>query len=418
MDVFVFGSLGGWQAGKDRDDTVKRLVEGRYSRARSGYVVPHGITLYGYDKVKKDKKCYLEINEAEAAIVRLVFHWYVYGDETGKKLSMLAIAERLAEMGVSAPRSKRWRRTSVRNVLLNESYAGTWYYGKNSDNPIPVEIPAIVDREIWKAAQERVVYNTGFAIRNRKPGRYLMSGRVKCGDCGYKMTGQTTQSGYGYYRCPTNLDSEHGNECHLPGFRSAVVDTNVWITLEKIVSDKDRLLEGLRGYQSQQESKVEPIRRELALVEELIQDKAAEWEDELLNMKLLSSERAKAKKAEDIAHLDQVLDTLEARKSNLLAQLEVKTLTEVQIQSLFRFAYKIARDIAALRKTEMSGNATPELKLKVFDAKRKLLELMDVQVTLVIRDGKRKGVMTAKFCAEGENFIVELDNFYEFDYKY
>jgi site-specific DNA recombinase len=409
-------SIEGWQSGEDHREVVGRLIEGRYSRARNGYVVPHGVTLYGYDKIKKDKKCYFEINEAEATVVRLIFQWYVYGDETGKKLSMLAIAERLAHMGIGTRSGKRWWRASVRGVLVNESYAGTWYYGRSSER-IAVAIPAIVDRETWKAAQERVVYNTGFALRNRKPGRYLMSGRVKCGDCGYKMTGQTTQSGHGYYRCPTNLDSEHGNECHLPGFRSAVVDTNVWTTLEEIVSDKNRLLDGLRGYQSQQESKVEPIRRELAYVEQLIKEKNAEWESAYLEQKLLTSERAKARKAIEIDQIEKVLNGLEVKKAGLLAQLEGESLAEQQINNIVRFAYQVYQDMKALRQAEQEGNATPELRLKVFDAKRKLLEFLDVQITLFIQDGKRKGVMTAKFCAEGEPFMVELDNFYEFYYN-
>lgn len=405
-------SIEGWQSGEDHREVTRRLIEGRYSRAKAGYIVPHGVTLYGYNKVKKDKKWYLEINEAEATVVRLMFQWYVYGDETGKKLSMLAIAERLAEMGIGTRSGRRWWRASIRGVLLNESYAGIWYYGRSSENPIAVEIPAIVDRETWKAAQERVVFNTGFAVRNRKPGRYLMSGRVKCGDCGYKMTGQTTQSEYGYYRCPTNLDSEHGNECNLPGFKSAIVDTNVWATLEKIVSDKNRLLDGLRGYQSQQESKVEPIRRELTYVEQLIKDKTAEWEDDYASIRFLP-ELAKAKKGIEMAQTEQVLKELEAKKAGLLAQLEKESLTEQQINNIVRFAYQVYRDMKALRQAEREGNATPELRLKVFEAKRKLLELLDVQITLTILNGQRKGVMTAKFCAEGESFMVELNNFYK-----
>ena len=41
-----------------------------------------------------------EINEEEARIVRLIYHWYVYGDESGQPLGMEAIADKLTNMGI------------------------------------------------------------------------------------------------------------------------------------------------------------------------------------------------------------------------------------------------------------------------------------------------------------------------------
>jgi hypothetical protein len=93
-------------------------------------------------------------------------------------------------------------------------------------------------------------------------------------------------------------------ECHLPSFRADVVDTKVWDRLEEVSRDQKQLIDGLRGYQSQQESKVEPIKRELAYVEELIKEKNAEWESAYLDQKLLTSERA-ARKAIEIDQLNR-----------------------------------------------------------------------------------------------------------------
>ncbi|GIK44077.1 MAG: hypothetical protein BroJett011_79100 [Chloroflexota bacterium] len=104
-------------------------------------------------------------------------------------------------MGVSAPKGATWKRSGIAQIIANETYAGTWHYGKRNNaaktykpknETIPVEVPAIVSREIWEAAQERLEQNRVNSKRNRKPGRYLLATRVTCGVCHYKMVGVTT----------------------------------------------------------------------------------------------------------------------------------------------------------------------------------------------------------------------------------
>lgn len=404
-------SISGWQAGEDHRETVSKLHEGRIRRAKDGYIVPNGVALFGYNKVKIDKRWFLEVNESEAVTVRLIFQWYVYGDETGKTLSMIAISERLNQVGIRTRSGAHWLQTSVKAILANETYCGIWRYCKDG-NPIeltiPVKVKPIVDREIWELAQKQIEHNKEHARRNRKPGRYLLASRLTCGDCGYKMCGAAVNATYFYYRCPSNMNQQLSRECHLPGFKVELVDSKVWDRLEEVSRDKDKLIAGLRGYQTQQESKVEPIKRELAYVENLIKEKNAEWESAYLDQKLLTSERAKARKAVEIAQTEQVINELEKRKVDLLAQFEEKSLTDEQIIGTAAFAFQVAEDMATLRIAEAKGLNMPELKAAVYEAKRRLLALLDVQVTLFVRDGKKKARMVAKYCPEGDVLSVEL----------
>jgi site-specific DNA recombinase len=407
-------SIEGWQAGEDHRETVTKLHEGRLQRAKAGYVVPNGKNApYGYEKVIVDKRWHFEIVEEEARIVRLIFDWY--GGENGNVLSLAKVADKLNELGIPKRKSPQWTFRMVHHVIANETYAGTWHYGKrNRDNrthtpeAIPVSVPAIVEREVWEAAQEYLERNKKRALRNRKPGRYLLSGRVVCGECDYKMMGQTKQSNgyqYRYYRCPTGMGDKRYKgrpECDSLSFRVDMVDRNVWDRLEEVSRDKEQLIAGLRGYQTRQESKVEPIKRELVHVEALIKDKTDEWEDDLINLKVLTSERAKAKKAADIAQTEAVLDGLEKRKVDLFSQLEEKSLTEEQIIGIAAFAAQVAEDMATLREAEAQGQDRPELKQAVFEAKRRLLAVLDVQITLFVRDGQKKAKITAKYCPEGQ----------------
>ena len=67
----------------------------------------------------------------------------------------------------------KWGRSSVANILKNETYVGVWRFGKRPQRakrlPVPndecltVEVPAIVSCETWEAAQRRFSYNLEYS---------------------------------------------------------------------------------------------------------------------------------------------------------------------------------------------------------------------------------------------------------------
>ncbi len=60
---------------------LERSKRGKRGKAQSGFVLVGSRPPYGYKVNSEPHKAWLEIDEDEAKIVRLVFQWYLYGDE-------------------------------------------------------------------------------------------------------------------------------------------------------------------------------------------------------------------------------------------------------------------------------------------------------------------------------------------------
>src|SRR5262249_15584263 len=155
-----------------------RTEDGRRDRVKNGYV-PGGRT-YGYRSVPQQHKgAKYEECEEEAGVVKQIFAWYVT-----EGLSQEAIAKRLTEDGIPTPGECRpgtvyrlgvrvWHQSAVSQILTNESYVGTMYYGKKTriegladdtrktryrrldrEHWLPVGVPPIIDQKVFDAAQD------------------------------------------------------------------------------------------------------------------------------------------------------------------------------------------------------------------------------------------------------------------------
>lgn len=130
---------------------------------------------YGYDKhwIKDGKrKCpTLKINEEQAAVVRMIFEWYVYED-----MGRTNICHRLDEMHIKPPRGNKWSPGALKDTLENIHYIGKvkWNWRKTvtvvEDGEIIKTRPkskvgeyliydgkheAIITEELFKAAQAK-----------------------------------------------------------------------------------------------------------------------------------------------------------------------------------------------------------------------------------------------------------------------
>jgi len=121
----------------ERVKITERTRQGRQQKVKSGNVLVYGRPPYGYRQQERDGKIQLIIHESEARIVRLIFNWFVLGEEDSPPLSSREIARRLYEQSMPAPShrldsTKGWSSATVQHILSNETYAGVWYYGKFS----------------------------------------------------------------------------------------------------------------------------------------------------------------------------------------------------------------------------------------------------------------------------------------------
>ena len=387
----------------ERELIRERMRRGRRSSVKSGNILVHGQPPYGYRLEERDGKRVLVIYEPEARVVRLIFVWYVYGDEDSGPLPMYTIARRLTEMGVPTYQDNHpetgghklrgrgeWSKSVIRQILVNETYAGIWRYGKRTrdnngkwrTNPrehwIAVEVPAIVDRELWEKAQERLKLNKERARRNRKH-QYLLSGRVRCGLCGSKMAGRGVKDSYGlylYYRCPATYHKDYACTCDLPGFRANGeygVDTVVWNYIHDLLVDPGSLHAFLKVQQTKQAEASRPLRDRLAIVEDLLADHRAKLE-RLLDL-YLAGDFPKEMLTERKARLETTIQALERERADLRAQLEASTLTDEQIRTIDDLARRMLPGLKAARDN--------------FEAQRRIIDLLDVQVTLTVEEGEK-----------------------------
>src|ERR1041384_256452 len=115
-------------------------------------------------------------------------------------------------------RSCTWESVTVQRIISAETYAGVWYYGKEQ---IPVQVPALVSREIWELAQEKRIYNIKFSKRKMKR-EYLLRGLIFCG-CGRGMVGTN-----GTYYCTRRYQTSGGEACTEGFVKGHVVESITW----------------------------------------------------------------------------------------------------------------------------------------------------------------------------------------------
>jgi site-specific DNA recombinase len=319
--------------------------------------------------VEIDGKPQLEINEAEAKTVRLIFEWYTCGDGEQGPISVRAIAKKLSELRIptysdlrkkgdctekTVSRRGQWGRSSVGSILANETYTGTWYYGRRNwdpENRIAVDVPVIVDAQTWELAQERRKKNKREAKRNRKYD-YLLAGKLTCGRCGRTMIGTPTYSYYKgkrcgrilYYRCQA---SARGHPCTIKKttFRVEYIDTIAWEWIKEILGDQENLGENLRAYQEQRDELVQPLRARLDLVSGLMKESQTKL-DRLIDL-YLNGDFERDILEERKARIEAGLAGLEGEQARLLAQVQETEFSTERIQSIVEYAKIIGAGIEA-----------------------------------------------------------------------
>lgn len=377
----------------EREKIRERSIRGRRQMAKAGFYVPHGAPPYGYRRGEKDGRVILEINEDEARIVRLIYHWYVEGDDKGQVHSFFSIARKLSEMEIPSPgatykRYKKksspthWSPTAVATLIRQETYAGVWYYSRYdfSHKPkvrpksewIPVKIPAIVDRKTWDLAQKRASQNRRHTHPNPKH-KYLMQARLQCAHCQYAYSGSTsTYRGgkdiYSFYRCcgksPAKSYHWHDKKCTARQVRADAVDRFAWEFVQSVLANPEQLTRGLRAKQHEQ-------RKASAIQEEQLKILDTELENCRVKLARLidlfaedqSGTLTKSLFAEKEAELNRRMNSIEVERNAIVERLTSTVLSDEAIQTIEELTPKLK---------EGFDNAT-------FEDRRWFVEVLDVR---------------------------------------
>jgi site-specific DNA recombinase len=359
----------GWQGGEERQKIRERSMRGKRQKAKSGKIIGEGVPPYGYRYTEAG----LAIHEREAQTVRMIFEWYINGDEGGALMSLIDVAARLTQMGIPSPaQSKgrnspgRWFYTSVNRILSSETYYGVYRWGKTGSQPhILIDVPAIVSRETWELAQARRAYNSKLAKRKMKRD-YLLRGLIFCG-CGRRMAGTA-----GKYLC-TRHYNPNGSKCNEPLVPGGKVECIAWDYIMGLIRDPKHFERKLREAQAAEVESAQPRRNKLGHVIALLKDTEREAEQIAQAAKSLapdaSAGEVKGIVAEKLqAQADEVdrrYRALEKQKAELEQSLELE-LTDATIRDFMRFREAVGRGMR---------QPTPE-------DKRRVMELLQARVTV------------------------------------
>ena len=251
----------------ERAKIAERNRRGKLWRARAGEIVAWKPP-YGFRRIPRagETPAHLEVFEREASVVRRIFDDYVRKD-----ISMRQIAKGLYRDGILSPGGRAvWSVSTIGRILRNEAYIGRVYYNRTKvvpqrkrtgktrqvrrprDQWIAITVPAILDEDLFEAAQRVSRDNAQWNPRRADPGHWLLRGLVRCGHCDTSVSCHTMRGGKGgtllrYYYCrnhdPLRAGGEH-RRCPGRNIRADELDTFVFEQVRDTLLRPDVLLAG------------------------------------------------------------------------------------------------------------------------------------------------------------------------------
>ena len=134
------------------------------------------------------------VNEAEAAVVRIIFDKYVHEGFGAQR-----IATYLNTLGYRARSGKMWHHASIRGIICNLTYTGVLRCGDSRSQVLPHL--QIITPELFEAAQHIRTSRSNAAEQERRVplntrGQSLLAGNVFCGHCGSRLSLTTNGKAY------------------------------------------------------------------------------------------------------------------------------------------------------------------------------------------------------------------------------
>ncbi len=285
------GRVMGAMAEYERDKIKERMLLGKRRIVKENKELLGYNPCYGYDlhrtvKGKDGHRAYFTINEEQAKVVRYMFEMAASGK------SMYRIRMTLKEEGIKPPRSERgvWGNTTVARILRNTTYIGEHYYNKHiaveAKNPKnndkyrrlvktshkekpksewwKVEVPAIIDRDLFNKVQKELEKNKRYNRRNNKNNHYLLAGLVRC-ECGRARTGDPAPNHHCYYRCVNRLEKLE-RTCMSGGVCVPILDAKVWDTVVRLLTQPtmiQKFVDKLSHSESKYQAEIDKINGKL-----------------------------------------------------------------------------------------------------------------------------------------------------------
>lgn len=200
-------------------------------------------------------KCWY-IDEREAEVVRLIFHFYTAVEH---RFGSKRIAMRLNELGHRTRQGAAWLGNYVRRVVNNPAYAGFTSYDETayedrvaSRQPrhrqalYPGEHPPIIEPDVWRQAQ--AIKSEDNTIKRTREGAkesrvFSLTGILRCPSCGSRMVGKWAHhSERTYYICARRHNGGAAL-CSFPLLNASQLHGEVWRWVHEVITSPQFVLD-------------------------------------------------------------------------------------------------------------------------------------------------------------------------------
>ena len=337
------------------ENLAQEVTRGMREAASRGFwmttYAPYGYRrVYVQDGAKKRPR--LELNPPHDAVVRRIFDLTLQGRTT------LDIIKTLNTEGIPSSHGKRWTKTVIHKILINEAYTGTLVWGTNAkdgQDPVRVEdaFPAIVSHEEFQRVRKLLASRAPAVTHPRRAASpYLLSGLARCETCGKALSASEAKSGkYTYYVCQSILKQGSGT-CDTPrlaakSFEDAIIsnirdhiltESNIRALVKLLDEEMDGVAREQRQNVETIEAELEEVKRKLDRIWHFVESTDLEMAD--ASERILAhrhrreqleaaAEEAKAVLAERRELLDSA-DTIAAFAADMSEFLKTSELTETK----------------------------------------------------------------------------------------
>lgn len=281
----IISTFDEYQSKENSKHTSRAMKENARQGYFNGSCPPFGYTSIATQTTgsRGRNKKKLEIDEAEACIVRTIYDLYLFGYK-GKMMGQKEIGRHLTEKG-QLMRGKPWRVQKVHTILSDSLYMGDYYFNvidsktKQKRDPsewVKTSIPPIIDPKKFEQVRVR--------RESRAPDKIspsilvsptLMTGIIKCGQCGASMTLATGKGGrYKYYKC-TSRKNKGNHVCtssNLPMDKTnqQILDqlANKVFAPERVQTMMTALRKRIRSAKDTKQEEISALNRQLQNTEE------------------------------------------------------------------------------------------------------------------------------------------------------
>lgn len=224
-----------------RKKIIKNVHLGMNRRAKEGKW--NGGRILGYDIINKA----LVINDEEAKIVKIIFDLYVDGQ------GCINIRDKLNSLNLKTKNGKAFTHIAILTILENPAYKGFIRYGKTKFHEVRNKREKQKDYILVRGKQEPIISEEQFdkaqdilksnrrATRRMPSNPHLLSGLLKCPECGgrmnYQPAGQRKHNDKhgGYYNCSTYKNTRG---CNHNTLRAKQIEKAVLERIKYVINHK------------------------------------------------------------------------------------------------------------------------------------------------------------------------------------